>query len=122
MERVKYVGHIVSEKGVEPDPAKIDKVINWPTPTTPDEVRQFLGFVGYYRKFVKDFSKIARQLNSLMPVGKKKRKGKQQSKTTVNWKWGQEEQKAFDTLNCHHLQYSVTPTTVNHLNFILMPV
>ena len=60
--KVKYIGHIVSENGVEPDPEKIDKVLNWPRPRTAEEVSQFLGFVGYYRKFIKDFSKIARPL------------------------------------------------------------
>ena len=97
MERVKYVGHIVSEKGIEPDPEKIEKVIKWPVPTTPEAVRQFLGFVGYYRKFIKDFSKIARPLNNLMPIPTKK--GKRKSKTqATTWKWGPEEQTAFETL------------------------
>ena len=53
--------HIVSEKGIEPDPDKI--VPRYPTvetPTTPEAVRKFLGFVGYYRRFIPDFSKIAR--------------------------------------------------------------
>ena len=56
---------------------KTEKVLNWPTPKNSDEVRQFLGFAGYYRKFVPGFSKIARPLNDLL-VGhpaKKMRKG-----------------------------------------------
>jgi hypothetical protein len=57
-EKVKYIGHIVSKDGIEPDPDKIEKVNNWPHPTTLEEVRQFVGFIGYYRKFAKDFSKM----------------------------------------------------------------
>ena len=55
--KVKYVGHIVSENGVEADPEKIEKIRNWPTPKNAEEVRQFTSFAGYYRRFVKDFSK-----------------------------------------------------------------
>ncbi|PVD33765.1 hypothetical protein C0Q70_05025 [Pomacea canaliculata] len=47
-DRVKYVGHIVSAAGVETDPEKCEKVKNWPVPRTPEDVRQFLGFAGYY--------------------------------------------------------------------------
>ena len=68
MPRVKYVGHIVSKDGVETDPEKIDKVMSWPTPTTPEEVRRFIGFAGYYRKFIMNFSQIARPLTDLMPA------------------------------------------------------
>ena len=57
--KVKYIGHVVSEEGVEIDPSKTEKVVNWPTPTSPEDVRRFLGFVGYYRRFIKDFSKIS---------------------------------------------------------------
>ena len=66
-EKVKYVGHVVSQVGIEADPDKIEKVRSWPTPTTPEQVRQFLGFAGYYLK-VKNFSKIAKPLLELMPA------------------------------------------------------
>ena len=59
---MKYVGHIVSESGVETDPEKVDKVINWPIPSTPEDVRRFIGFAGYYRRFIKNFSQISRPL------------------------------------------------------------
>ena len=48
-DKVPFLGHIVSENGVETDPSKIDKIRNWPTPTNADELRSFLGFCGYYR-------------------------------------------------------------------------
>ena len=55
--QVKYVGHIVSERGVQADPEKIDKIRNWPNPKNAEEVRKFTSFAGYYRRFVKDFQK-----------------------------------------------------------------
>lgn len=57
--------------GVQADPDKIEKVEHLPIPTNPEQVRQFLGFAGYYRKFIKNFSKIARPLIDIMAVGKK---------------------------------------------------
>jgi transposase InsO family protein len=93
--RVKYVGHIVSENGVEADPEKIDKVVNWPTPTTPEEVRKFLGFAGYYRKYVKDFAKITKPLSELMPAPTRTKAGRRKQQVPVEWKWGDEQDKAF---------------------------
>lgn len=84
MKQVIHIGHIVSEQGVQADPDKIDKVKNWSTPTNLDQVRSFLVFVGYYRKFIQNFSKIARPLIDVMATGKRLR-GKQQQST--KWKW-----------------------------------
>ena len=97
--RVKYVGHIVSGEGVEPDPEKCDKVKDWPTPKSPEDVRRFLGFCGFYRRFVKGFSQIARPLTQLMPTPTKsaRKKGKRSAPKTdrVPWKWGSEQEGAF---------------------------
>ena len=99
---MKYIGHIVSESGVEPDPDKISKVVNWPRPSTPEEVRQFLGFVGYYRKFIKDFSKVARPLTDLMPTTLRKTKGKKTKKDQQRpWEWKDEQESAFQQLKNH---------------------
>lgn len=62
---VKYLGHIISEKGIETDPEKISSLKTWPKPNTLKELRTFLGFCGYYRRFIKDYSKIMRPLNQL---------------------------------------------------------
>ena len=95
---MKYVGHVVSAEGIEPDPEKIQKVMEWPIPRSKEEVRQFLGFIGYYRKFVKDFSKIAKPLTSLLPATRRKgvRKKKDEEENLFVWKEAQEQ--AFDNL------------------------
>ena len=63
--KVQYLGHIISGEGVAADPSKIEKVATWPTPTSVQETQQFLGFAGYYRRFVQDFAHIARPLHRL---------------------------------------------------------
>ena len=52
---VTYLGHVVSQEGIQTDPSKIDAVKTWPVPKTVKEVLMFLGFTGYYRTFVKGF-------------------------------------------------------------------
>ena len=97
--KVRYVGHIVSSEGIEPDPQKVKKVRDWPTPTNPDQVRQFLGFVGYYRRFIKDFSKVSRPLADLVPEpSKKARRKSKNSLVPEKWEWGEQQQSAFDHL------------------------
>ncbi|XP_021738197.1 uncharacterized protein LOC110704687 [Chenopodium quinoa] len=66
LEKVAFLGHFVSKEGVEVDPAKIEAVKGWPTPKNVLDIRSFLGLAGYYRWLVKDFSKIARPMTSLM--------------------------------------------------------
>ena len=58
MKEVNFLGHIISKKGISVDPAKIQTVLEWPTPKTVTDIRSFLGLTGYYRKFIKDFSLI----------------------------------------------------------------
>jgi hypothetical protein len=82
---VKYLGHIVSEKGVATDPDKVKLVKEYPTPTKVSEVRSFLGFVGYYRKYVKDFCKIAEPLTNL-------------TRKDVHFVWDERCINAFETL------------------------
>ncbi|KAG1972065.1 interleukin-1 receptor accessory protein-like 1-A [Pimephales promelas] len=76
---VRYLGHVVSQNGVETDPQKIETIKTWPSPKTLKELRSFLGFSGYYRRFIRDYSKIAKPLNDLTvgyPPLRKNCKGK----------------------------------------------
>lgn len=82
---LEYLGHVISEHGIRPNPNRIEKVEKYPAPKNPKEIKQFLGLVGYYRKFIKDFSKIARPLTQLL----------QKSST---FSWTDEQQRSFDTL------------------------
>jgi hypothetical protein len=59
---VTFLGHVVSEKGVQPNPDNIAKILAWPTPKTVTEVRQVLGMGSYYRRFIKDFSILVPRL------------------------------------------------------------
>ncbi|MCG8625040.1 MAG: reverse transcriptase family protein, partial [Proteobacteria bacterium] len=56
---IQYLGHIISGEGIEPVPEKLESIKNMPSPTTPKEVKQFLGLIGYYRKFIPRFADIA---------------------------------------------------------------
>lgn len=64
--RCKFVGHYVSENGIEVDPAKIGCVLNWPFPQNVKELRSFLGLCGYYRSFVKGYANIAEPLTQCL--------------------------------------------------------
>ncbi|KAK1415010.1 hypothetical protein QVD17_30779 [Tagetes erecta] len=66
---VHFLGHVVNEKGIHVDPAKVESIQNWPTPKTPSEIRQFLGLAGYYRRFTEGFSKVAQPLTALTHKG-----------------------------------------------------
>jgi len=82
---VLYLGHIISEEGVACDPAKIEAVSKWPVPRTVKDVRSFIGFAGYYRKFVNDFSTKAAPLHEL-------------TKIDVKWIWDEACQAGFEAI------------------------
>ena len=82
---LKYLGHIISSEGVQTDPAKIQTIKEWPKPINTEEVQRFLGLCTYYRRFVKDFSKIASPLYKL-------------TQKNVEFRWNSECETAFSLL------------------------
>ena len=71
MDKVAFLGHVISEEGISVDPQNIEAIVNWKPPTNVTEVRSFLGLAGYYRKFVEGFSKIATPLTNLLKKDQK---------------------------------------------------
>lgn len=69
MKNISYLGHVISGDGISVDPQKVQAVKEMSAPTDAKEVRSFVGMAGYYRRFVKDFSKIAAPLSQLTRKG-----------------------------------------------------
>ncbi len=80
-----FLGHIVNKEGTRPDPGKIDAVLHFPKPKIVTNVRSFLGLTGYYRKYIRGYSKMASPLFEL-------------TKKDVAFVWNQDCQRAFDAL------------------------
>jgi hypothetical protein len=92
-EKVQFLGHIVSQEGISVCPDKIEKVKNWPTPSSGTEVRSYLGLCSYYRKYIPGFAQIAAPLHQLVPPSTTK------GQTSPRpFRWTTEAQAAFDSL------------------------
>ncbi|GJY78559.1 putative reverse transcriptase domain-containing protein [Tanacetum coccineum] len=85
LQEVHFLSHVVNQSDIHVDPGKLEAVKNWKAPTTWSEIRSFLGLAGYYRRFIANFSKIAKPLTSLTQKNEK-------------YVWGMEQEKAFQTL------------------------
>ncbi|GJS14104.1 putative reverse transcriptase domain-containing protein [Tanacetum coccineum] len=72
LREVQFLGYVINGNGIHVDPSKIEAVKNWKAPRTPIEVRSFLGLAGYYRRFIENFSKIAKSLTILTQNQKRK--------------------------------------------------
>ena len=97
---VKYLGHIISEIGIQPDPQKVESIKNYPIPKNVDQLRSFLGLAGYYRKFVQNYADKAHALTVL-------------TRKDTEWKWAQEQDESFQFLkNC-----LLSPPILRYPNF-----
>jgi hypothetical protein len=65
LDKVIFLGHVISKDDISVDPKKVEAVVNWERPTSVHEIRSFLGLVGYYRHVVEGFSKLSRPLTAL---------------------------------------------------------
>ncbi|GJY67425.1 putative reverse transcriptase domain-containing protein [Tanacetum coccineum] len=83
--KVQFLDHVIDSNGIHMDPAKIDSIKDWASPKTATDIRQFLGIVRHYRRFIEGFSKIAK---SMTKITQKK----------VNFDWGDKQEAAFQLL------------------------
>jgi len=83
--RIRFLGVVIGPKGIEIEKEKVDGVLSWLEPKNVKDVRKFLDLANYYRRFIKDFTRVARPINVLM-------------RKNIKWQWGVEQQKAFDKL------------------------
>jgi hypothetical protein len=88
LKEIKFLGHTISQAGIAIDPDKVQEVMNWKPPTTVHQIRSFLGLASYYRRFIPDFSQIAKPMTKLLKKGAK-------------FDWGQKCEDAFHTLRQH---------------------
>jgi hypothetical protein len=88
LREIKFLGHTISQEGISVDPEKVQEVMDWKPPTTVRQIRSFLGLAGYYRRFILDFSRIAKLMTELLKKG-------------VQFDWSQKCEDAFHVLRQH---------------------
>jgi hypothetical protein len=88
LDTIKFLGHTISGDGISVDPSKVQEVMDWKPHTTVHQICSFLGLSGYYRRFIPDFSRIAKPMTELLKKG-------------VKFSWDQKCDDAFHTLRDH---------------------
>jgi hypothetical protein len=88
LREIKFLGHTISQDGIAVDLEKVQEVTDWKPPTTVRQIRSFLGLAGYYRRFIPDFSRIAKPMTELLKKG-------------VKFDWDQKCEDAFHALRRH---------------------
>ena len=90
-DKLEYLDHVVSSKGIETNPKKIAAIMNWCQPKNITQIRNFLGFCNYYRKFIKGYAQVAKPLYQLLT-------GENARKKTNEVEWTKQCEKAFSKL------------------------
>nr|GEX68334.1 putative reverse transcriptase domain-containing protein [Tanacetum cinerariifolium] len=103
LSKVQFLGHVVDSEGIHVDHAKIEAIKDWDLRKTPTEIRQFLGLVGYYRRFLEGFSKIARPMTKL-------------TQKSLKFDWGEKAEAAFQLLK-QKLSYASRQLKVHQKNY-----
>jgi hypothetical protein len=85
MEKVAFLGHVLSAEGIAVDPSKVESVTQWEKPLNVTDIRSFLGLAGYYRRFIENFSKIAKPMTELL-------------KNNTKFEWSEACEKSFQEL------------------------
>jgi len=115
LERVAFLGHVLTADGVAVDPAKIEAVSEWKQPQNATDIRSFLGLAGYYRRFIENFSKIAKPMTELL-------------QKNAPFVWNEAREKSFQELNVRRasqeLKRRLTTTPILalpdiHQNFVV---
>ena len=83
-EEIEHLGHVVSGKGTSTNPKKVEAVAKWPTSKTVYDIRSFLGFVGYYRRFIKNFSRITKPIREVI-TGLENQSKRTVKRTYIEW-------------------------------------
>jgi hypothetical protein len=71
LDTIKFLGHTISSDSISIDPSKVQEVLDWKPATSVHQIRSFLGLAGYYRRFIPDFSRIAKPMTELLKKGVK---------------------------------------------------
>jgi len=93
-EEIQYLGHVITKEGIAVDPEKVKAIMEWPVPKDVADIRSFMGLAGYYRRFAKNFSKVAFPITSLQKKGRA-------------FQWTPECQRSFE-----HLKQLLTTTPI----------
>nr|GFA10814.1 putative reverse transcriptase domain-containing protein [Tanacetum cinerariifolium] len=83
--KVQFLSHVIDSRDIHVDPAEIESIKDWASPKTPTEIRQFLGLVGYYQRFIEGFLKIAKSMMKLTQKG-------------IKFDWGEKKENAFQLI------------------------
>jgi len=85
VKKIGFLGVVIGPSRIKMEKEKVDRVLSWPEPRNTKDIRKFLGLANYYRRFIKDFARVARPMNML-------------TRKNIKWRWEEEKQTVFDEL------------------------